>query len=144
MNPLQSPPKGEVAPAAASIVSLVTDWVSMTNARVRMTTELALAEAKLAAISIALMVFLAMLAAAFVLGAWGLMVAGLVYALVHMTAPLWLVLIALCIVHGILARLFWNHAVRLSRHLEFPVTRQQFTAAPEECAHVERAETTRG
>jgi hypothetical protein len=51
-------------PAADSVVTLAACWMSAAGARVKLMTELALAEAKLAAISISLMAFLAMLSAA--------------------------------------------------------------------------------
>ena len=120
-------PADEVAPPAASIVSLVSDWVSETSSRIRLTTELALAEAKLAATSVALMMFFALLAAVFVLGAWGLLIAGLVSGLVQaLDAPLWAVLTGLCVLHVVLARWLWSRVVRLTKHLEFSATRQQF------------------
>lgn len=77
-----------VAPAAAGIATLAASWASAAGLRVKLISELALAEAKLAAISIALMAFLAMLAAAFVLGAWGLLIAGLVHGLVQLQLSL--------------------------------------------------------
>ena len=122
----------QVAPAAASMVELVAAWTAATGSRVRLITELALAEAKLAAISVSLMVFLAMLAAAFVLGAWGLLLAGLVYGLLQLGWPLWPVLMVLGGLHALLAAAAWKMAVYLSQNLEFSHTRRQFGAAPEE------------
>jgi len=114
-----------VAPAAASIVSLVAAWAAATISRVKLLSELALAEAKLAAISISLMIFLAMLAAAFVLGAWGLLMAGLVFSLLQLQLPLWPILLVLGGLHILIAAAAWRAAVYLSRNLEFPATRQQ-------------------
>ncbi len=116
----------QVAPAAAGIATLAASWASAAGTRVKLISELALAEAKLAAISIALMVFLAMLAAAFVLGAWGLLVAGLVHGLVvQLQIPLWPVLLVLGGLHALIAALAWRAAVRLSGNLEFGYTRRQ-------------------
>jgi uncharacterized membrane protein YqjE len=114
-----------VAPAAAGIATLAASWASAAGTRVKLISELALAEAKLAAISLALMAFLAMLAAAFVLSAWGLLVAGLVHALVQMQIPLWPVLLVLGGLHALIAALAWRGAVRLSHNLEFAYTRKQ-------------------
>ncbi len=116
----------EVAPAAAGIASLAASWASAAGSRARLLTDLALAEAKLAAISIALMAFLAMLAAAFILGAWGLLMAGLIFGLIQLQVPLWPMLFVLGGLHILIAFAAWRGAVRLSDHLEFPATRQQF------------------
>lgn len=121
-----TPTEQTVAPAAAGIATLAASWASAAGSRVKLISELALAEAKLAAISLALMAFLAMLAAAFVLGAWGLLVAGLVQGLVmQLQFPLWPVLLVLGGLHALIAALAWRGAVRLSRNLEFGHTRQQ-------------------
>jgi len=117
-----------IAPAAASIVSLVTAWVAATGSRLKLTSELALAEAKLAAISISLMVFLAMLAAAFTLGAWGLLMAGLVYGLLQLQLPFWPILLLLGGLHVLIAVAAWKTAVYLSHNIEFSATRQQLGA----------------
>lgn len=114
-----------VAPAAADIVTLAASWASAAGTRVKLISELALAEAKLAAISIALMVFLAMLAAAFVLGAWGLLMAGLIHGLVQLQVPLLPALLVLGGLHALIAATAWRAAVRLCSNLEFGVTRQQ-------------------
>ena len=115
-----------VAPAAAGIATLAASWVSAAGTRVKLISELALAEAKLAAISLALMAFLAMLAAAFVLSAWGLLVAGLVHGLVvQLQIPLWPVLLVLGGLHALIAALAWRAAILLSSNLEFGYTRKQ-------------------
>jgi uncharacterized membrane protein YqjE len=105
---------------------LAASWASAAGTRVRLISELALAEAKLAAISIALMAFLAMLAAAFVLGAWGLLVAGVIHGLLQLQFPLLPVLLALVGLHVLVAATAWRAAVRLCANLEFGYTRQQF------------------
>jgi ABC-type nickel/cobalt efflux system permease component RcnA len=124
----------DAAPDTASITTIVADWMSATNSRIRITTELAFAEARLAAISVTLMVLMGTLSAVFVLGAWGLVVAGLVYALLQFGIPLWLILISLSLLHALAAWLLWRGAVRLSCHLNFAATRQQFRHS-QEAAH---------
>ena len=101
----------DTAPETASITTIVADWMSATNSRIRITTELAFAEARLAAISVTLMVLMGTLSALFVLGAWGLVVAGLVYALLQFGIPLWLTLISLSLLHALAAWLLWRGAV---------------------------------
>jgi uncharacterized membrane protein YqjE len=115
----------KVAPAAVSIATLAASWASAAGNRVKLLSELALAEAKLAAISLALMAFLAMLAAAFVLGTWGLLMAGLIHALLQMQIPLWPLLLVLGGLHALLATIAWRAAVALSQNLEFGYTRGQ-------------------
>lgn len=120
------PNEQQLAPAAAGIATLAASWASAAGTRVKLISELALAEAKLAAISIALMAFLAMLAAAFVLSAWGLLIAGLIHGLVQMQLPLWPVLLVLGGLHVLIGLAAWRGAVGLSSNLEFGFTRQQF------------------
>lgn len=122
-------------------MSLASHWLTTASSRVKVMAELALAEARLAAISVALMAFLAMLSAAFVLGAWGLLIAGLVYGLISIGLPVWPILIVLCLVHVVIALLAWRGAVKLSNNLEFPVTRQQFQRNEEEADEVAESTT---
>ncbi len=128
-------------PETASITTIVADWMSATNSRIRITTELAFAEARLAAISVALMVLMGTLSAVFVLGAWGLVVAGLVYALLQFGRSLWLILISLSLLHALSAWLLLRGAVRLSSHLNFASTRQQFPRSEEVTHGVDTTET---
>ena len=115
----------ESASETGGLFDLATDWIANAGSRVTVMVELVLAEARLAAISVALMAFLAMMAAAFVLGAWALLIAGLVVGLIQLGLPVWPVLLVLCAAHGLVAYLAWRGAVKLSDNLEFPVTRQQ-------------------
>jgi hypothetical protein len=92
----------------------------------RLTTELVFAEARLAAISVTLMVLMGILSAVFVLGAWGLVVAGLVAVALQFGIMLWLALALLGLLHAVGAWLLWRGAVGLSRYLNFAETRQQF------------------
>jgi ABC-type nickel/cobalt efflux system permease component RcnA len=131
------------APETASITTIVADWMSATNSRIRITTELALAEARLAAISVTLMVLMGTLSAVFILGAWGLVVAGLVYALLQFGIPLWLTLISLSLLHALAAWLLWRGAVKLSCHLNFAATRQQFRHSQEVTHDMDATEAVR-
>jgi ABC-type nickel/cobalt efflux system permease component RcnA len=130
-------------PETASITTIVADWMSATNSRIRITTELAFAEARLAAISVTLMVLMGTLSAVFVLGAWGLVVAGLVYALLQFGIPLWLTLISLSLLHALGAWLLWRGAVKLSCHLNFSATRQQFRHSQEVTHDMDSTEAVR-
>jgi ABC-type nickel/cobalt efflux system permease component RcnA len=133
----------DAGPETASFTTIVADWMSATNSRIRITTELALAEARLAAISVTLMVLMGTLSAVFVLGAWGLVVAGLVYALLQFGISLWLTLISLGLLHALGAWLLWRGAVKLSCHLNFSATRQQFRNSQEVTHDVDATETIR-
>jgi ABC-type nickel/cobalt efflux system permease component RcnA len=131
---------GKVA-ESASIASLVADWMSATGSRIRITTELAFAEARLAATSLTLMLLMGTLSALFVLVAWGLVVAGLVAVALKFGLTLWLTLASLSLLHAVAAWLLWRGAVRLGRYLEFAATRQQFRK-DQEAEHVVGATTT--
>jgi ABC-type nickel/cobalt efflux system permease component RcnA len=119
------------ATESASIATLVADWMSATGSRIRITTELAFAEARLAATSLTLMVLMGMLSALFIFGAWGLVVAGLVAAALQYGISLWLTLAALSLLHALGAWLLWRGATGLSRYLEFAATRQQMKKVQE-------------
>ena len=142
---MSATPKVVPAKAAesASIATLFADLFSATSSRIRITTELAFAEARLAATSLTLMVLLGMLAALFLLVAWGLVVAGLVAAALFFGISLWLTLAALSLLHALGAWLLWLGAVKLSRYLEFAETRQQFKKVQEVKHDVGAATTTR-
>lgn len=128
---------------ASGLMALAGDWIATAGSRAKVMVELVVAEARLAAISVALMAFLAMLSAAFLLGAWGLLIAGLIYGLLQLGLPLWPVLIVLCATHALIAFLAWRGAVKLSNNLEFPVTRQQLQRNQEEADEVAES-TTQG
>lgn len=133
-------PTGAPTPDETGLTSLASHWVATAGSRVKVMVELAMAEAKLAAISVALMAFLAMLSAAFVLGAWALMVAGMIYGLLQLGMPVWPILIGLFAVHVLIAYLLWRGAVSLSDNLEFNTTRSHFSDNQEVADEV--AETT--
>ncbi len=124
-----------IAPAAASIAGLASNLASASVRRAKLLSKLALAEARLAATSLALMAFLAMLAAAFVLGAWSLLMAGLVHGLLQLQVPLWPLLLALAGLHVLLATLAWRFVLALSGNLEFNHTRSQIAGPVEPGSH---------
>ncbi len=112
------------------IIGHAVGWLQATRERVRSVTHLAIAEARLAALSVALMALFGVLAAVCLLGAWGLLVAGMAHGLVQLGLPLWAVLLILGIGHVLGAWLSWRSAMRLSRHLEFAATRAQIRGEP--------------
>jgi uncharacterized membrane protein YqjE len=118
---------------AASIAELATTWVSAAGSRVKDTAQLALAEARLAAMSVALMVLLAIIAAVFLLGAWGMLMAGVVTGINELGVPIWITLLALGVTHLLCAWLLIRLTLKLSVHLELPATRRQLrgVAAPD-------------
>jgi ABC-type nickel/cobalt efflux system permease component RcnA len=133
----------ETAAETASIATLVADWMSATSSRIRVTTELAFAEARLAAVSLTLMVLMGMLSALFVFAAWGLVLAGLVAVALKFGISLWLTLASLSLLHALGAWLLWRGATKLGRYLEFSATRQQFRQEQEADRDVDSATTTR-
>jgi hypothetical protein len=72
------------------------------------------------------MLMLAMVAGGFVLGAWGLLMAGVVTGLLALDVPLWSALAGLAALHALCAGLLLCRVTRLSVHLELPATRRQF------------------
>lgn len=129
--------ESEAADSAANestqnIVELSQGWLSSIRSRAHITTELALAEAKLAVTSVAAMVLIAVVAAILLLSAWGLAIAGLVIALMQGTEwPLWTILAGLAVIHVIAAVLIVFRALALSENLQFSETRAQFEKAPD-------------
>lgn len=111
--------------SSANIAELASDWVSTKFSRAGSLARLALAEARLAAMSVALMSFLALLAALFAFTAWALAIAGVVSALLAAGLALWAILLGVALLHVILALSAWNVAMRLGRHVEFRATRRQ-------------------
>lgn len=131
----------EASSGDTGLMSLASHWLTTASSRAKVMVELVLAEARLAAISMALMAFLAMLSAAFVLGAWGLLIAGVIYGLLQLGLHLWPVLFVLCLVHVVIALLAWRGAVKLSDNLEFPATRKQFQRNKEEADEMAESKT---
>jgi hypothetical protein len=112
------------APLATAGAAAV-DWVRAAERRVRAVSALGLAEARLAALGTASMVFMAVLAAVFALTAWGLAIA-LVVALATLGGfDTWLTLLLLAALHAGCSVLCWHRAVALTAHWEFPETVRQ-------------------
>ena len=145
MSPEQAadPRQGEASPEAflspeVGVTELALSWVSAAGSRVRNTAQLALAEARLAAMSVVLMVLLAIVAAVFLLGAWGMLIAGVVTAILELGVPIWTILLALGLIHLLCAWLLIRWTLKLSVHLEMPATRRQLrgATAPDGVDHV--------
>lgn len=132
-EPRQRAPAGSEASdeSADGIVALMAGWFSATRERARSISRLAMAEAKLAAHSVALMAFLGMLTAVCLLGSWGMLLAGLVYGLYEAGLPLWVALLLVAAANIVAAYLLWRTAIGLSRHLEFNATRAQLQKEPD-------------
>lgn len=128
----EASPEAFIKPAAG-IAELAATWVSATGSRVKDTAQLALAEARLAAMSVVLMVLLAIIAAVFLLGAWGMLMAGVVAGLNELGVSIWSSLLALGMTHLLCAWLLIRLTLKLSVHLELPATRRQLRgeAAPD-------------
>ena len=103
-------------------------WLDASRSRAGSIAKLAVAEAKLAAISVAMMAFFGALAAAFLLGAWGLVVAAVLQLLGAQGIPLWLAMLTLALAHGIAAIYLWRAATRLGSNLDFKVTRGEIAS----------------
>ena len=104
---------------------LVSQWLANAGERVRTTLHLVVAETRLAAVSLGLMVFLMVLAAGSVMLAWIVLVITAVMALKLAGLQLVWVLAGLVVLHLALAWGFWMLAMRLSRHLGFEATRRE-------------------
>jgi hypothetical protein len=131
-RPAEASPEALVRPAA-SIAELATTWVSAAGSRVKNTAQLALAEVRLAAMSVVLMVLLAIIAAVFLLGAWGMLMAAVVTGINGLGVPIWITLLALGVTHLLCAWLLIRLTLKLSLYLELPATRRQLhgLAAPD-------------
>ena len=124
-EPPSSAPEQEAISTEANIAELATGWVHAAGSRIKATAELALAETRLAVMSVVLMLLLSIVAAVFVLGAWGLLIAGIVTGLMQLGVPAWMTMLALGIVHVVCAWVLLRWMGRLSVHLELPATRRQ-------------------
>ncbi|MGB5245392.1 MAG: hypothetical protein WBN34_02510 [Woeseia sp.] len=107
------------------VVSHAIAYVSSVRDRVHLVIELAVAEAKFAAVSAAATALLVLLASLFTLGAWGLAMAGLVVAAIQAGYSLWTVLSALGLLHMLVAAVLAARALTMSRHVAFAETRRQ-------------------
>ena len=128
---------------AAGAAALAAAWADAARRRWTALGRLGLAEARLAVLSVAAMFFFAMLAAVFTLSAWGLINVLIVLALVEAGAPVPAVVAGLLCAQIAGAYLCWNHASRLTRHIEFPQTRRVLNRhVAQETTHVEQTAAT--
>ncbi|MBT8086129.1 MAG: hypothetical protein KJO19_07925 [Woeseia sp.] len=100
-------------------------WISSMRARIHVVMELAVAEATLAATSAAAMCLYVAVATLFLLGAWGLLVAGTTLALLQWGVSLYAALLGFALLHIVIAGIFAMRAVKMSRHINLAATRQQ-------------------
>jgi len=121
--PNDDTPVSEVGGAAASVGEHSRGWLAAAQSRAHSLARLAIAETKLAAISIAMMAFFGALAAGFIIIAWALVVAAALQFLTTQDISLWVAMLSLALVHGIAAAFLWRSAAKLGDNLEFKVTR---------------------
>lgn len=121
-------PVSEVGGAQASVGEHTKGWLAATQSRANSVARLAIAETKLAAISVAMMAFFGALAAGFIIIAWALVVAAALQVLTTQDVSLWLAMLTLAVAHGIAAAILWRTATKLSDNLEFKVTRGELAS----------------
>lgn len=124
-------PISEVDEAEAGFAEHSKGWLAATQSRATSLAQLAIAETKLAAISVAMMAFFGALAAGFIIIAWALVVAAALQVLTTQDISLWLAMLLLAVAHGIAAAVLWRTATRLSDNLEFKVTRGELASVKE-------------
>ncbi|HMB73910.1 MAG TPA: hypothetical protein VKQ06_10085 [Gammaproteobacteria bacterium] len=108
----------------ASVTSLAIAWVDAAQQRWKSVGLLGLAEARLAAMGLAAMVFFAAAAAMLAFTAWALLNTLLVLTLSRAGVSLLTIFSALAGVHLAFAYLAWRQTLQLTRHIELPVTRR--------------------
>lgn len=109
------------------IIGLVTAWLETRKEEFQATGRLAIAEAKLAAVSLMTMLVLGAIAVVFVLTTWGLLIASIATGLVAADVPLWLTLALLAATHISGAWLLYRGAMRMRKRFMFIETRKQLT-----------------
>lgn len=112
--------------AAESVFEATSGWLSATRGRAALIARLAAAEARLAAASLALIIALATVIAVLALSAWGLLIAGLVYAAFAAGIPMWAALTGMAVLHIAAALVILRYATGLGGNLTFQATRRQF------------------
>lgn len=115
-----------------NVITHTKGWLAATQSRAASVADLALAEAKLAAISVAMMAFFGALAAAFAAGAWALAVAAVIKLLGEQGISIWAALLSIALIHFVAAILLWRTARKLGTNLEFKATRSQLSGAGQE------------
>ncbi|HNP37726.1 MAG TPA: phage holin family protein [Woeseiaceae bacterium] len=122
---------GTAAKEPTNVLALTTAWLSSVRGRFQVVTELAFAEASLAATSLGLIACMTVFAIVFVLIAWGLLAAAMAAGLVNIGLPLWGAVLLLAALHlAAASALLWK-ILRLSEHLKFAATRAQLRRQPE-------------
>ncbi len=116
---------------APSLPKLAQGWVAAAGATVKSTTELAFAEARLAAVSVPAMLMAAVLSAACLLLGWVLLVSALAYSLVGLGITPAKAFLLIGAPHFLAAILLWRLVERLSRNLDFAHTRQHLAGSDE-------------
>lgn len=108
------------------VASHAVGWLKSVRSRFHVVARLAVAEAKLAAVSAATVCLLVLLATLFVLSAWGLVVAGFAIAIVQSGVSIFIVLPGLALLHILIAMLLAKRAATVSEDVGFAATRRQF------------------
>lgn len=112
-----------------SVIAATAGWIEATRERAASVARLAAAEARLAATSFIVIVAVAATAAVLLLSAWGLIAAGIVYALHESGFPLVWILPGLAALHVVAALALATYASRISANLQFSQTRRQFESS---------------
>ncbi len=109
----------------AALSKLALEWLQAMAAGLGASFRLAIAEAKLAAMSLVLMLLFTVLAAILTLGAWGLFLSGIVIVLERLGVPLWASLLGLGLLQVAGAALLFRGVMRLGRRLELAETNRR-------------------
>ncbi len=112
-------------PDDANLAELAVDWLRAVGAGLGASFRLAIAEAKLAAMSLVFMLFFTVLAAIFALGAWGLLLSGAVIVLQGWGVPVWLSLVGLGLAQLLAAAGLFRAVLKLGRRLELAETNRR-------------------
>lgn len=123
LHTLSEQPAADLEEPAGNILHHATGWFASLRSRIEIGTELALAEAKLAAMSFAFMTFLGIIAAVLFLSAWGLAIAGLVIAVLKAGIALWIIMLTLAAVHLAGAIILAYRLAAVSKNMNFTATR---------------------
>jgi len=113
----------------ADVLQLGAAWLRETGAALGTSCRLAVAEAKLAAMSFVLMLVLSVFAAVLLLGAWGLLLTGAVLLLDAQGVSLWASLGGLGLVQVLGALALFRSVSRLGERLELAETNRRIEQA---------------
>ncbi len=125
---LTAEPRQGESPDSDSMTESLARWLQATGTGLATSFRLAIAEAKLAAMSLVWMLFLTVLAAIFALGAWGLMLSGGVIALDGLGVPTWASLLGLGVLQVLAAVILFRAVLRLGERLELAETNRRLEA----------------